>query len=76
MIKEFLTRPTVFPMEAEEPWRIVENLCESITHLIEILDDDAHFNFVGDSIIGNDVNIEAGAILCNHYNERELLSIF
>lgn len=31
----------------------------------------AHFNFVGDSIIGHDVNIEAGAILCNHYNERE-----
>ena len=144
MIKEFLTRPTVFPIKAEEPWRIVENLCESITHLIEILDDEfdvkggvaihqsaiighnvtikapaiisancfvgsnsylrggvflapgakvgiscevktsvllegcaiAHFNFVGDSIVGNDVNIEAGAILCNHYNERELLSIF
>ena len=139
MIKEFLTRPTVFPIKAEEPWRIVENLCESITHLIEILDDEfdvkdgvaihqsaiighnvtikapaiisancfvgsnsylrggvflapgakvgiscevktsvllegcaiAHFNFVGDSIIGHDVNIEAGAILCNHYNERE-----
>ena len=31
----------------------------------------AHFNFVGDSIIGHDVNIEAGAILCNHYNERQ-----
>ena len=31
----------------------------------------AHFNFVGDSIIGHNVNIEAGAILCNHYNERE-----
>ncbi|MBP3212372.1 MAG: hypothetical protein J6M41_07370 [Prevotella sp.] len=31
----------------------------------------AHFNFIGDSIIGHDVNIEAGAILCNHYNERE-----
>lgn len=31
----------------------------------------AHFNFVGDSIIGQDVNIEAGAIICNHYNERK-----
>jgi len=31
----------------------------------------AHFNFVGDSLIGHDVNIEAGAILANHYNERE-----
>ena len=31
----------------------------------------AHFNFVGDSLVGHDVNIEAGAILANHYNERE-----
>lgn len=30
----------------------------------------AHFNFVGDSIIGRDVNLEAGSILCNHRNER------
>lgn len=30
----------------------------------------AHFNFIGDSIIGHGVNIEAGAILANHYNER------
>ena len=44
--------------------------CE-IKHSI-ILSDSAvaHFNFVGDSIIGNNVNIEAGAILANHYNER------
>ena len=31
----------------------------------------AHFNYVGDSIIGHNVNIEAGAILANHYNERD-----
>lgn len=31
----------------------------------------AHFNFIGDSIIGHEVNIEAGAILANHYNERD-----
>jgi len=31
----------------------------------------AHFNFVGDSIIGSHVNLEAGAVLANHYNERE-----
>lgn len=31
----------------------------------------AHFNFVGDSIIGHDVNIEAGDIVANHYNERK-----
>ncbi|UBB16876.1 LbetaH domain-containing protein [Comamonas odontotermitis] len=30
----------------------------------------AHFNFVGDSIIGERVNIEAGAIICNYRNER------
>jgi UDP-N-acetylglucosamine diphosphorylase / glucose-1-phosphate thymidylyltransferase / UDP-N-acetylgalactosamine diphosphorylase / glucosamine-1-phosphate N-acetyltransferase / galactosamine-1-phosphate N-acetyltransferase len=30
----------------------------------------AHLNFVGDSIIGRDVNIEAGAVLANHWNER------
>lgn len=29
----------------------------------------AHFNFIGDSIIGQDVNIEAGAILANYRNE-------
>jgi UDP-N-acetylglucosamine diphosphorylase / glucose-1-phosphate thymidylyltransferase / UDP-N-acetylgalactosamine diphosphorylase / glucosamine-1-phosphate N-acetyltransferase / galactosamine-1-phosphate N-acetyltransferase len=29
----------------------------------------AHFNFVGNSIVGADVNIEAGAILANHRNE-------
>jgi NDP-sugar pyrophosphorylase family protein len=29
----------------------------------------AHFNFVGDSILGEDVNLEAGAIIANHRNE-------
>lgn len=36
----------------------------------------AHFNFAGDSIIGQNVNIEAGAILANHFNEREDKTIF
>lgn len=36
----------------------------------------AHFNFVGDSIIGNNVNIEAGAIVANHFNERKDKTIF
>ncbi len=31
----------------------------------------AHFNFCGDSIIGENVNIEAGAILANYRNEWE-----
>ncbi len=30
----------------------------------------AHLNFVGDSILGEDVNVEAGAIVANHWNER------
>lgn len=30
----------------------------------------AHFNFVGDSILGSRVNMEAGAIIANHFNER------
>ncbi len=36
----------------------------------------AHFNFVGDSIIGNNVNFEAGSITANHYNERENKMIY
>lgn len=139
MIDNYITLPTVFPLQAEKPWIVVEKLCETISHLIETLGDEyvvkegvaihqsavighnvtikapalisancfvgsnsylrggvfmapgakvgiscevktsvlledcaiAHFNFVGDSIIGHGVNIEAGAILCNHYNERE-----
>jgi NDP-sugar pyrophosphorylase family protein len=31
----------------------------------------AHFNYIGNSIIGSNVNFEAGAIAANHYNERE-----
>ncbi len=30
----------------------------------------AHFNFIGNSIIGSNVNFEAGAVTANHYNER------
>ncbi|QEI06539.1 LpxA family transferase [Pigmentiphaga aceris] len=29
-----------------------------------------HFNFVGDSILGANVNLEAGSIVCNARNER------
>lgn len=31
----------------------------------------AHFNFVGDSVIGHDVNLEAGAIIANFRNEND-----
>ncbi|HEX7550960.1 MAG TPA: LpxA family transferase [Candidatus Methylomirabilis sp.] len=30
----------------------------------------AHLNYAGDSLIGADVNLEAGAVLANHFNER------
>ncbi len=30
----------------------------------------AHFNYVGNSIIGRNVNFEAGSIAANYYNER------
>ena len=31
----------------------------------------AHFNFVGDSVLGRGVNLEAGSIVANYRNERE-----
>lgn len=31
----------------------------------------AHFNFVGDSVLGSNVNLEAGSIVCNYRNERD-----
>ena len=36
----------------------------------------AHFNFIGDSIIGSNVNFEAGSITANHFNERKDKEIF
>jgi NDP-sugar pyrophosphorylase family protein len=36
----------------------------------------AHFNFVGDSLVGSGVNMEAGAIVANHFNERTDKRIF
>ncbi len=31
----------------------------------------AHLNFVGDSILGSGVNVEAGAVIANYRNEQE-----
>jgi len=36
----------------------------------------AHFNFVGDSILGENVNLEAGSIVCNYRNERVVKEVF
>lgn len=30
----------------------------------------AHFNFIGDSIVGSNCNFEAGSVAANHFNER------
>jgi UDP-N-acetylglucosamine diphosphorylase / glucose-1-phosphate thymidylyltransferase / UDP-N-acetylgalactosamine diphosphorylase / glucosamine-1-phosphate N-acetyltransferase / galactosamine-1-phosphate N-acetyltransferase len=36
----------------------------------------AHFNYIGNSIIGQNVNFEAGSVCANHYNERQNKRIF
>jgi UDP-N-acetylglucosamine diphosphorylase / glucose-1-phosphate thymidylyltransferase / UDP-N-acetylgalactosamine diphosphorylase / glucosamine-1-phosphate N-acetyltransferase / galactosamine-1-phosphate N-acetyltransferase len=35
----------------------------------------AHFNFVGDSLVGEDVNLEAGSIVANYRNEMIVKTI-
>lgn len=49
--------------------------CEIKTSIICSETAIAHFNYVGNSIIGHQVNFEAGAVVANHYNEREDKSI-
>jgi UDP-N-acetylglucosamine diphosphorylase / glucose-1-phosphate thymidylyltransferase / UDP-N-acetylgalactosamine diphosphorylase / glucosamine-1-phosphate N-acetyltransferase / galactosamine-1-phosphate N-acetyltransferase len=44
--------------------------CEIKSSIIFNATSIAHFNFIGNSIIGSNVNIEAGAVTANHYNER------
>jgi NDP-sugar pyrophosphorylase family protein len=50
--------------------------CEIKTSIIMLHSAIAHFNFVGDSIIGSHVNFEAGSIVANHYNERAVKQIW
>ena len=50
--------------------------CEIKSSLIFSNSAIAHFNFIGDSIIGGHVNFEAGSITANHYNERKDNRIF
>jgi bifunctional N-acetylglucosamine-1-phosphate-uridyltransferase/glucosamine-1-phosphate-acetyltransferase GlmU-like protein len=45
--------------------------CEVKASLVSSHSALAHLNFVGDSIIGVQVNIEAGAVIANHWNERD-----
>lgn len=49
---------------------IIGPACEVKSTLIFAGSKLAHFNFVGDSILGSAVNVEAGAILANYRNER------
>lgn len=48
---------------------IIGPACEIKSSLILRGSKAAHFNFIGDSIIGRNVNIEAGAIVANYRNE-------
>lgn len=50
--------------------------CEVKTSFIFAHSALGHFNFVGDSILGSHVNMEAGSVIANHYNERKNKSIF
>lgn len=45
--------------------------CEAKTCFIFTGSKLAHLNFVGDSIVGQNVNIEAGAVVANYRNELE-----
>jgi UDP-N-acetylglucosamine diphosphorylase / glucose-1-phosphate thymidylyltransferase / UDP-N-acetylgalactosamine diphosphorylase / glucosamine-1-phosphate N-acetyltransferase / galactosamine-1-phosphate N-acetyltransferase len=36
----------------------------------------AHFNYIGNSIVGQNTNFEAGSICANHYNERYNKTIY
>jgi len=44
--------------------------CEVKSSLIMNKSALAHFNFIGDSLVGSMVNFEAGSITANHFNER------
>ena len=50
---------------------IVGPACEIKTAFMFANSKVAHLSFVGDSILGSDVNIEAGAIIANYRNEMD-----
>lgn len=45
--------------------------CEVKNAIIGAYSAAAHFNYIGNSILGSRVNMEAGAVIANHYNERK-----
>lgn len=44
--------------------------CEIKSSVISSKSAIAHFNFIGDSLIGNNVNFEAGALTANYHNDK------
>lgn len=44
--------------------------CEIKSSILCLKTNLAHFNYVGDSFLGANVNMEAGAVIANHFNER------
>ena len=75
MISQYIIQPSAFPFSEEMPWAIIGKLSEILYGLIDLLDDGYEIKdgvaIHNTAVIGHDVNIEAGAILTNHYNERE-----
>ena len=67
MIRGYITLPTAFPFQAEEPWKVVENLCETIPRLIESLGDvyviKEGVAIHQSAVIGHNVTIKAPAII-------------
>ncbi len=45
--------------------------CEIKSSLLMAKTSVAHFNFVGDSILGENINMEAGSIIANYHNDRD-----
>jgi UDP-N-acetylglucosamine diphosphorylase / glucose-1-phosphate thymidylyltransferase / UDP-N-acetylgalactosamine diphosphorylase / glucosamine-1-phosphate N-acetyltransferase / galactosamine-1-phosphate N-acetyltransferase len=50
--------------------------CELKSALIAANSAAAHFNYIGDSVVGSHVNFEAGAVIANHHNDRTDKRIF
>jgi len=44
--------------------------CEIKASIISAKSSIAHFNFIADSILGTNVNFEAGALTANHHNDK------
>jgi NDP-sugar pyrophosphorylase family protein len=55
---------------------VIGTSCEVKSSIILANSAIAHFNFIGDSIIGREVNFEAGSITANHHNDRADKRIF